>query len=123
VVHDACKACKRLTVLQRLIQPVLAVLVALTLSGCASTPPPLEQLAAARAMVVQAQSVAAAEGAPELKSAQVKLAQAEGAMQRFEYRDARIFAEQAEVDARYAWTAGESARMRQAANQIDGRRP
>ena len=114
----------RLTVLQ------------LLLLGCSTTPPPHEQLATARAMVAQAQPVVAqaqpvvtqaqpvavGEGAPELKTAQVKLTQAEEAMQRFEYRNARILAEQAEVDARYAWTAAESARLRRAAAQLE-RRP
>ena len=108
----------RLTVLQLVLQPVFA----LALSGCATTPPPHEQLAAARAMVIQAQPVAVSEGSPELQRAQVKLAQAEEAMQRFEYRNARILAEQAEVDARYAWTAAESARLRHAAAQLE-RRP
>lgn len=70
------------------------------LGACATTPPPTEQLAAARAMVSQAQPVATADGALELHTARTKLARAEAAMQRRDYLDARIFAEQAaaEVD-------------------------
>lgn len=36
-------------------------------------------------------------------------------MQRGDHTDARILAEQAEVDARYAWTLAENARLQRAA--------
>ena len=95
------KACMRLAVLQ----------LAALMSACVTAPRPDEQVAAARAMVTQAQPVALRDGVLELNNAQVKLARAEAAMQRGEYLDARIFAEQAEVDAKYAWTLAENARM------------
>ena len=95
------KACMRLAVLQ----------FAALLAACVTTPRPDEQVVAARAMVSQAQPLALREGALELSNAQMKLARAEAAMQRGEYLDARIFAEQAEVDAKYAWTLAENARM------------
>lgn len=98
---------------------VAAIALAGALAACATTPPPTEQLAAARAMVSQAQPVAAQEAPMELNSAQAKLVRAEDAMQRGDYLNARIFAEQAEVDAKYAWTAADSARMQRAAAEVD----
>jgi hypothetical protein len=89
------------------------------LAGCASTPPPTEQLSAARTMVSQAQPVATRDGAPELSTARMKLARAEDAKQRGDYVTARAYAEQAEVDAKYAWTLAENARMQRAAAEVD----
>jgi type IV pilus biogenesis protein CpaD/CtpE len=105
--NHAGKACTRLPVLQQAI----AVALATALAACASTSPPNEQIATARAAVSQAQPVAVREGGPELGIAQAKLERAEEAMQRGDYVSARILAEQAEVDARYAWTLAENARM------------
>ena len=88
------------------------------LAACASMPPPHQQLGAARAMVAQAQPIAARDAPVELGTAQQKLARAEAAMKRDDYVDARIWAEQAEVDARYAWTLAENARAQRAAAEI-----
>ena len=68
---------------------------------------------------VQGGPLAVRDGAVELKTAQAKLARAEEALQRGDYVQARIFAEQAEVDARYAWTLAENARMQRAAAELD----
>lgn len=114
----ACKACIPLPLLQR--KALLALAAALC--ACSSIPEPAEQLHAARAAVSQAQPVAVHEGAPELKTAQAKLAAAEAAAGRGDYVAARVLAEQAEVDARYAWTLAESARMQRTAAEIDPRR-
>ena len=88
------------------------------LAACASVPPPHPQLAAARAMVSQAQSATAGEAPGELHAAQAKLAQAEAAMRRQDYVNARIYAEQAEVDAKYAWTVAENARAQRALAEV-----
>jgi Domain of unknown function (DUF4398) len=115
MLNHSCKACIHLSVLQRAVPLALAA----GLAACSSIPRPDEQVDAARAAVSQAQPVAVRDGAHELRVAQVKLALAEEAMQRGEYRDARIFAEQAEVDARYAWTLAENARLQRAAAEVD----
>ena len=115
--EHACKPCMHLTVLQR--TAVLAV--AAGLSACSSTPQPVEQVELARAAVSQAQPVAVADGAPELHVAQAKLARAELAVRSGDYVSARILAEQAEVDAKYAWTLAEHARMQRAAADINQR--
>jgi hypothetical protein len=91
----------------------------LAAAGCASTPPPTDQLAAARAMVGQAQPVAAKEAPLELNAAQTKLAQAEDAMRGGNYELARRYAEQAELDARLAWTSAENARAQRAATEVE----
>lgn len=96
-----------------------AAALAAGLAACATTPPPTEQVAAARAMVSQAQTVATRDGALELHTARTKLTRAEEAMQRGDYLDARIFAEQAEVDAKYAWTLAENAQAQRAAAELD----
>ena len=111
----ACKACTHRSVLQWLG----AAAVAASLAACSSIPRPVEQVEAARAALGQAQPVAVAEGAPQLKLAQAKLERAERAMQGGDHVSARILAEQAEVDARYAWTLAESARLQRAAAGID----
>jgi hypothetical protein len=88
-----------------------------TLAACASPYPPQEQIGAARAMVSQA-GMAAADAPLELAAAQTKLERAEQAMKRGDYGAARIYAEQAEVDARYAWTLGANARAQRAASEV-----
>ena len=88
-------------------------------AGCASTLPPTEQLGAARAMVTQAQPLAVNDAPAELQVAQAKLASAEAAVQRGEYAAARRLAEEAEVDAKLAWTTAENARAQRAAAEVD----
>jgi hypothetical protein len=88
------------------------------LAACASVPPPHQQIGAARAMVSQAAQTAALEAPLELATAQGKLAHAEQAMKREDYRSARIYAEQAEVDAKYAWTVAENVRAQRAAVEV-----
>jgi hypothetical protein len=82
-------------------------------------PPPTEQITAARAALAQAQPVAAAETVPELGIAQAKLAGAEHEMQRGNHVAARVLAEQAEVDARYAWAVAENARLQRTTAELD----
>ena len=107
----ACKACIDRSDLQR----AAAIALAVALAACSSTPPPKEQIQAARAAVSQAQPVAVRDGVAELTAAQIKLARAEQDMERGDNAQARMLAEQAEVDARYAWTIAENARLQRAA--------
>ena len=80
--------------------------------GCSTTLAPHGELAAARTAVAQAQSSAAIDAPAVVASAQDKLARAEQAMQRGEHLHARLFAEQAEADARLAVATAENARAR-----------
>lgn len=113
--YAACKACTD----RPDLQPLAAIVLALGLAACTTTPEPVEQLDSARAALSQAQPVAASDGAAELKVAQYKLARAEQEMQRGKNAEARIFAEQAEVDAKYALTLAESARMQRTAAEVN----
>lgn len=108
----------RVSALQRIsaLQRVSAIALALGLAACSSNPPqPVEQFNNARSAISQAQSVATRDGASELRVAQYKLARGEQEMERGNYAGARIFAEQAEVDAKYAQAVAESARSQRAA--------
>jgi multidrug resistance efflux pump len=115
VFNYVCKGCIDLSHLQRSSVITLAALLA----ACSSTPPPKEQVEAARAAVSQAQPLTAYGGAAELTAAQIKLARAEQEIQRGEMANARMLAEQAEVDARYAWTLAENARLQRAAAEAN----
>ena len=113
--HHQGKACIDLSDLQR----ALAIALAVGLAACSSTPRPTEQVDAARAAVAQAASLAVGDGATELRVAQYKLARAEQEMERGDYTSAHVFAEQAEVDAQYAWTLAENARLQRAAADVN----
>src|SRR4051812_15578232 len=89
------------------------------MAACATTPPPTDQLAAARVMVNQAQPLAAKEAPLELQNALVKLGRAEDAMQKGEYESARRNAEQAEVDAKLAWTMADRVRAQRAEAEVE----
>jgi hypothetical protein len=97
----------------------LALFAVPLFAACVTTPPPTDELAAARAMVGQAQPLAAREAPAELGIAQAKLAHAEDAMQRGDYDDARRLSEQAEVDAKLALALAENARAQRGAAEVE----
>lgn len=74
----------------------------LGLAGCASDPAPVEQLRLSEQALEQAKAVGATEQVPEYKLAEDKLTRAKANMASESYRDARMRAEQAELDARLA---------------------
>lgn len=79
-----------------------AVLAFVMLSGCASDPAPNEQLRLTEQAISQARAVGADEQSAELNLADDKLAQAQAAMLDESHKEARVLAEQAELDARLA---------------------
>lgn len=83
-------------------QPLFAALVLLALAGCASDPAPHEQLRLSEQALEQAKAVGATDEVAELKLAEDKLARARSNMLGESFRDARMRAEQAELDARLA---------------------
>jgi len=93
----------------------------LFLAGCASGPPaPTEQLAVSTAAVEQAVSAGAPELAPaELRAAREKLDRARVAMGAKDYVQARMLAEQAQVDAQLAITKTRSAKAQKAAASLE----
>lgn len=91
-------------------------IAAVAAAGCASAPKPTEQIAVSNSAITSAVRAGGGEHAPvEMKSAQDKMAQANRAMDKEDYEDARGFAEQAQVDATLAEKKAESAKARKAA--------
>ncbi|MCY1401280.1 hypothetical protein D3C76_673090 [compost metagenome] len=84
------------------IQPLFAVLAILVLAGCAADPAPTEQFRLTEQALEQAKAVGATNELPELKQAEEKFARAHGSMADGSFKNARMRAEQAELDARLA---------------------
>ncbi|ANY88520.1 MULTISPECIES: DUF4398 domain-containing protein [Pseudomonas] len=83
-------------------QSLILALAMLGLAGCANDPAPNEQMRLSEQALEQAKAVGATEKVAELKLAEDKLARAKTNMATEDYRDARMRAEQAELDARLA---------------------
>lgn len=104
----------------RLLALALATSAVVVLGGCASTPPPTEQMAVAEAAIKHATSTSTNENAAgELQLATDKLTSARDAMKREDYAVAKQLAEQTVVDAQVAELRAEAARSRKAAVETD----
>src|SRR5487761_2256245 len=102
--------------LRRIGMSLVAVIL---ISGCASVPPPIEQMAVSRAALNNANSAGANEFAPvQLKSAMDKMQGAEQAMTAEHYQLASQLAEEAEVDAKLAGLISRSIKAQKAAEAI-----
>ncbi|EWC42095.1 DUF4398 domain-containing protein [Pseudomonas stutzeri] len=84
------------------LTPSSLFLALLFLGGCASDPAPVEQLRLTELAVAQARSLESAQAYDELAQAETKLDAARAALEAGENREARLLAEQAELDARLA---------------------
>lgn len=78
------------------------MLVLSMMVGCASDPAPTEQLRLTEQALIQARSIGASQVTPELLLAEQAFAAAVAAMKNEDYREARLQAERAELDARLA---------------------
>jgi len=83
-------------------QSLILAVAMLGLAGCANDPAPNEQMRISEQALEQAKAVGATDQVEELKLAEDKLARAKTNMLTEDYRDARMRAEQAELDARLA---------------------
>lgn len=100
--------------LRGLKMAALALGTSLVLAGCAGNPPS-EQYAVTQSAVNAAVSAGGTEyAAVEMKSAQDKFKKAELAMQDKKYDEARMYAEQAEWDARVAERKAQAAKAQRA---------
>jgi hypothetical protein len=98
---------------------VFAAATALLLNACASTPPPLEEIASADATISLATQAGGRDHAPlEMDSAQQKLRQARAAMAAEDYVSARRLAEQAQVEAELAQAKSQAAVAQQSVMQV-----
>jgi predicted S18 family serine protease len=107
--------------LSRFQLPKLAAVAlgGLLLVGCAGNPPN-EQFAVTESAVRSAVSAGATEyAAPEMRDAQEKWKQAEMAMQKENYEEARRLAEQAEWDARVAERKAQAAKAQKAVDEAE----
>ena len=107
----------------RLAMGAIGIAAAL-LAGCATVPPPTEQLAVSKAAVANAVDAGGPEFAPtEMRTAQEKLDSANKAMAAQEYERAQWMAEQAQVDAQLAGSKARAAKAQKAslATQDDSR--
>jgi Domain of unknown function (DUF4398) len=103
-------------ILQNIAVTVVATVI---IAGCASTPPPKEQMAVSRAAVSSASKAGSGELAPvPLKSAMDKMDAAERAMTEKNYELAQQLAEQAQVDAQLAEATARSIKAQKAANAL-----
>lgn len=99
--------------------PMMGLLLAAGLAGCASQPVPHSQLAVGRSSIESAQSAGAGELAPvELNQARNKMSQALEAVRNNQYPEARRLAEEADVDAQVARSKANAERSRRAAQEI-----
>jgi len=101
-----------------------AIGLAAVMAGCASAPPPTDQLAVSKAAVANAVDAGGIEFAPaEMRIAQEKMDRADQAMATKDYERAQALAEQAQVDAQLATTKARSVKAQRAAwaVQEDGR--
>ena len=99
--------------------PLAPLTVAAVLLGaCASTPPPMAQIAVGKAAVERASGSAAAEAPVELAAARDKMARANEAFAAKEYTLARQLAEQAEADATLAEAQSRSVRSSRALGEV-----
>ena len=97
----------------------VAACAAILVAGCATVPPPTDQIAVSRAAIANAISAGGNEyAAVEMRSAQEKLDRANRSMQSEDYENARWLAEQAQADARLAEKMAQSAKAQKAANAM-----
>lgn len=99
---------------------VSAAFAATLLAGCASAPPPTEQLGAATAAYETARSAGAAQLAPtEFATTQQRIEEARLSMLNGDNERARRLAEEAEADARLASAKASEVRSQNAVNQVE----
>jgi Domain of unknown function (DUF4398) len=88
---------------------------AVVIAGCASIPPPTEQMAVSKSALANAVSAGGSEYAPvEMRTAQEKMDRANRAMDKEDYENARWLAEEAQADARLAEKKAQSAKAQKA---------
>lgn len=102
---------------QRYLSAGAIACAVVVVAGCASIPPPTEQMAVSRSAIANAVSAGGVEYAPvEMRTAQEKMDRANRAMQKEEFEDARRLAEEAQADARLAEKKAQSAKAQKAAS-------
>lgn len=104
-----------------MIRLSFAALALATLVGCASDPAPSEQMKLTEQALEQARAVGATDEQAELQAADAKFAQARADMTARAFKDARVNAEQAELDARLAEAKVLTQKGREQVDQLNAR--
>jgi hypothetical protein len=103
----------------RCTQSLLTMAIVMLIAGCASIPPPTEQIAVSKAALSNASSAGGQQFAPvPLSLAIEKMDAAAKAMAVEDYVLARRLAEQAQVDAQLATVTSRSAKAQNAAREL-----
>lgn len=105
--------------LGRLTRTAWASASLILLTSCASTPPPVEELAVGRAAVDRASSSAASEAPVEMSVARDKIARANAAYAAKDYDKARQLAAEADADAALAEAQSRSVRSSRALAEVN----
>ncbi|POF39811.1 hypothetical protein B0D71_24250 [Pseudomonas laurylsulfativorans] len=104
------------------IRPLFAAVAIATLAGCATDPAPNEQFRLTEQALEQAKAVGAtADDVPEMKLAEDKFNRAKGNMTDQSFKNARMRAEQAELDARLAEAKVLTAKSEEQLNVLNSR--
>ncbi|MGV8916632.1 MAG: DUF4398 domain-containing protein [Pseudomonas sp.] len=101
------------------IRPLFVVAAFAALVGCANDPAPIEQLRLSDRAVEQAKAVGATEEVTEMALAQTKLVEAHADLAANANKQARMQAEQAELDARLAEAKVLTAKSQEQLSQVD----
>ncbi len=105
---------------KKFMRVCVASVVALSIVGCASVEPPIAQMAVTKASIANAESAGGNEFAGlEMRAAQEKFDQARRAMEKEQYAEAKLLAEQAHADAKLAEKKSQSAKAQKAAAVIE----
>ncbi len=103
----------------RKILPALGLGALLAMTGCASVPAPIEQLAVSTAAVANAVSAGGPEfAAGDMRNAREKLDRANVAMTAKKYEVARSLAEEAQVDAQLAGARARTAKAKKVSAEL-----
>ena len=90
------------------------------LIGCASVEPPIALMAVAKSSIANAEAAGGNEFAVvNMRAAQEKYEQARRAMEKEQFADAKLFAEQAQTDAKLAEKKSQAAKAQKAAAVIE----
>ena len=104
------------------IRPLFAAVAFVLLAGCATDPAPNEQIRLTEQALEQARAVGAtADDVPEMKLAEDKFNRAKGNMADQSFKNARMRAEQAELDARLAEARVLTAKSEEQLNVLNAR--
>ncbi|MFJ4145472.1 DUF4398 domain-containing protein [Pseudomonas sp. NPDC089734] len=103
------------------IRPLIAFMAAAALVGCANDPAPTEQFKLTEQALEQAKAVGVTDEQPEWLEAESRFAQARADMADKSYKEARMNAERAELDARLAEARVLTLKSQEQINQLNVR--